>query len=419
MSLFFDLLRYEIKKVLCRKRTVTVLSIVTLLAALSVFAIIAGKVYYIDESGSEAAVSRYDEEMTDRKCAETISGRVIDTDLIMEAVEAYRLIPLDTDMYYSDTKEYREYARAYRDIYSIVCKTFSLSGVEDFQNLTREQAERFDEVRRAGREDVIAHSNISENMRAYWQKCLDRSPGTLTYEYHRGYYRFVAIMYTTAVMVGAAVAILFSGIFSDEYVSGADSLILSSKHGRGMVIGAKLCTVFMVSLAAVLLLTAMTYVETVLIWGSGGAECQLSLIGNIFPYPLTIGQSALLYCLCLTAACLFFSAITAALSAALKTPFNTIVIMAALLIAPMFVSVPDGAPIWVLCLENLLPTNMMAFWGAMYDYQYEIFGMVIPPYVFLPIFSAAGACVCSLLAYRLFGGTFLHKTEKISSEKVF
>lgn len=402
MDLFFDLAGYEFKKILCRKRTVIVLTLVVLLGALSVFGTIIGNYYYTDENGNEVAVSRYDEEMIDRKYGEELSGRVLDADLIMEAVEAYRQVPLSGDRHYADTEEYRNHARKYSAIYHIVRRTFDLNGVEDFQNLTRKQAEQFDQIRRENREYVVENSKISENMRAYWQKCLDESPETLTYECSDGYYRFVVIMYTTAIMAGAAIAIVLSGIFSEEYTSGADSLILSSKHGKGMVIGAKLFAVFTVSAVLILLLTAISYAEAMTIWGSNGADGQLVLLGNMFPYNITIGQSVIWYSVCAFAACLLFSAITAMFSAMFKTPFNTIVIMAVLLIAPMFLNVPEEAPVWVFCLENLLPSNMMAFWGAMNDYQYEIFGLIVPPYVFMPIFAAAASCVCVYFAYKAF-----------------
>lgn len=402
MNLFFDLTGYEFKKILCRKRTVIVLTLVVLLGALSVFGTIVGNYYYTDENGNEIAVSRYDEEMLDRRYSEELSGRVIDADLIMEAVEAYKQVPLKGDMYYVDTEEYRNIARKYSEIYGIVRRTFNLNGVEDFQNLTRNQAEQFDQVRKENREYVIENSKISENMREYWQKCLDESPETLTYEYSGGYYRFVVIMYTTAIMAGAAIAIMLSGIFSEEYASGADSLILSSKHGKGLVIGAKLFAAFTTSAVLIILLTVISYAEAMIIWGSNGPDGMLVLLGNIYPYNITIGQSALLYSVCVLAACIFFAAITAMLSAMFKMPFNTIVIMAVLLIAPMFINVPDEAPIWVFCLENLLPTNMMAFWGAIYEYQYEVFGLMIPPYVFIPVFAAAASCICVYLAYCSF-----------------
>ena len=402
MNLFFDLAGYEFKKILCRKRTVIVITLVVLIGAISVFGTIIGNYYYTDENGEEIAVSRYDEEMIDRRYGEELSGRVIDADLIMEAVEAYRQVPPNGDRHYADTEEYRNNARKYSAIYGIVRRVFMLNGVEDFQNLTREQAEQFDKIRKENEYYVMDNPDISENMRAYWQKCLDESPETMTYEESGGYYRFVTIMYTTAIMAGAAIAIIISGIFSEEYTSGADGLILSSKHGKGLVIGAKLFAAFVISAVLIIFLTAISYAEAMIVWGTSGADGQLLLMGNMYPYNITIGQSAILYSICVLAACIFFAAITAMLSAMLKAPFNTIVIMAILLIVPMFLNIPDGAPIWVFCLENLLPTNMMAFWGAMYEYQYEIFGFIIPPYVFLPVFAVVVSCICVYFAYRSF-----------------
>lgn len=402
MKLFFQLTGYELKKILCRKRSVITLLVVILLGILSVFGTIVGNYYYMDENGEEIAISRYEEEMIGRRNGEALSGRVIDADLIMEAVDAYRQVPLDK-IYYDITPEYQSSARKYSEICEIVCWTMDLS-IEEFQQLTREQAEQFDQIRRENKEYIIENLdiNMSENMKEYWRECIEKSPETLTYEYSGGYYRYVAIMYTTAIMSAAAVAIMISGIFSEEYVSGADNLILSSKHGKGLVIGAKLLAAFGIAAALIIFLMVISYIEAMAVWGTSGAGAALTLLGNIFEYPITIGQSALFYSICTLGSILLFTALTTFFSAAFKTPFNTIVVMAIILIVPMFIVIPDSAPLWVFQLEQLLPTNMMAFWGAMSDLQYEIFGVVIPPYVFLPVFAIIASCVCICLSYRIF-----------------
>ena len=203
-------------------------------------------------------------------------------------------------------------------------------------------------------------------------------------------------------MAGAAIAVMLSGIFSDEYTSGADSLILSSKHGKSLVIGAKLFTAFSVSAVLIALLSGISLIESFIVWGASGANGSLELVSGIFPYPITIGQAALLYFICMLAGCIMVTAITALFSANLQLPFNTIVIMTALLIIPLFISIPEGAPVWISCLVNLLPAGMFAFWGAMFEFQYEIFGLVIPPYIFLPVFAVIVTCICSYFAGRGF-----------------
>lgn len=401
MNLFFDIVKFELKKLLCRKRSIIVIALLIIDGALSVFGTVIGNYYYTDENGNEAVITRYEDDMTERRYGEALSGHAIDADLIMEAVEAYKSVPITGGNYY-DTPEYQNNARKYDRIYGMVCGTFNLSGIEEFQSLTREQAEQFDIIRRNNREQMINNSAISENMREYQLECLNKSPETLTYEYFGGYHRFVTIMYTTAVMTAAVIAIITSGIFSNEYASGVDSLILSSKNGKGFVIGAKLFTAFSVSAVLIALLSLISLIESFIVWGTYGTNAALELMGSMFPYPVTIGQAVLLYFLCTFMGCMMFSAITALFSAMLKLPFNTIVITALLLIVPMFIYIPAGAPMWLFRLNNLFPANMMAFWGVTSEYQYEIFGLVIPPYIFLPVFALIVTVVCSFFAVRGF-----------------
>ncbi|MCM1167969.1 MAG: ABC transporter permease [Lachnospiraceae bacterium] len=380
MNTFFDLVGFEFKKMLCRKRTVIVLALVIIVSAVSVFGTIIGNIYYYDESGKEISVSKYSVAMTERRGGEELSGRVIDADLIMEAKA------------YNTTNKYDNFVNV------MVTRYFDYD-TERFFNLTREQAERFDEIRRDKLKSSIT-SSASENVQKYRLECIDNSPAPLTYEYFGGYYRFVTIMYTTAIMAGAAIAVMLSGIFSDEYASGADSLILSSRHGKGLVIGAKLFTTFSVSAALITLLSAMSFIETTIVWGPNGANAMLEFVRDVFPYPIMIGQAVLLYFICMLTACAMFAAITILLSAKLKLPFNTLIITVVLLIVPLFIQI--DAPVWVYRLINLLPTNMFTFWNVMGEYQYEIFGLVVPPYVFLPIFALTVAAVCSYFAYRAF-----------------
>lgn len=409
MNLFFQLTGYELKKILCRRRSVVTLFLVILLGILSPFGTIMGNWYYTDENGEEIAVSRYEDEMLDRKNAEALSGRAIDADLIMEAVEAFSTLDtIDKDLYYYEyygtlNAEYQN-ARKYSRIVDIVCRLMNLNGIDEFQQLTREQAGQFDEIRRANQEYMIENPdvNITENMKEYRRECMEKSSGTLIYEYSGGYYRYVVIMYTTAFMAAAAVAVMISGIFSEEYTSGADNLILSSKHGKGLVIGAKLLAAVGIAQILIVFLMAVSYIEAAAVWGTGGADAALILLGDTAEYPITIGQAALFYSICVLGGILLSVSLTSFFSAAFKTPFNAIVVMAVILIAPMFITIPDSAPLWVFQLAQLTPTSMMSFWGGIGDIQYEIFGVVIPPYVFLPVFAVIVSGICICLSYRIF-----------------
>ena len=120
----------------------------------------------------------------------------------MEAVEAYRQVPIDG--YYINTTEYRNIAKKYRAIYQIVYQNFHLNSIKEFQAITQEQAQQFDQIRKANMEDMMESASISDNMKAYWQKCFDKSPKALLYEYIDGYSYFTFIIFYSAISAGAA-----------------------------------------------------------------------------------------------------------------------------------------------------------------------------------------------------------------------
>lgn len=53
-------------------------------------------------------------------------------------------------------------------------------------------------------------------------------------------------------------------------------------------------------------------------------------------------------------------------------------------------------------LFQLLPSNMMTLWTTTSSIQYELLGLVIRPYVFLPLFAAAVSILLTPFAYRSF-----------------
>ena len=93
-----------------------------LLSLDSVFGTIIGYVY---DSNGEHVMSRYNDMKIDREYARELSGRAIDTELIMEASEAYSKLQFDSAEKYTDSEEYGNHARKYSEIYSIVLQNVS------------------------------------------------------------------------------------------------------------------------------------------------------------------------------------------------------------------------------------------------------------------------------------------------------
>lgn len=403
MNIFRNLVSFEYKKIFKRKGAVITLVLAAAVSLFSVFGTIIGYVY---DSNGEPVMSRYDDLKTDLEYARKLSGRVIDTELIMEAAEAYSKLEHNSAEKYTDSEEYENYARKYSEIYSIVHSVYNTSSerfdAQDFGNMTVEQAEKFYEIRRQKQEQAVMQTKMSDKAKQSVLSADNAVEEPIIFEASEGYSRFFAIMYTTGIIIAVAAAIIFAPLFSGEYTSGADSLILSSKHGKNLLVWAKLFVALTLSAGLAVILTVLTYAECMAIWGTDGAGAAIQLQVPMMSYPLNMGQCALLYSVSVFAACLMTAALTALLSAGIKTPFGTIVIMSVVIIAPMMMNVSEDI-VWLYKLFCLLPSNMMAFWCIIDSIQFEIFGLVIRPYIFTPVFAVIAAVIFSVSAFRVFG----------------
>jgi hypothetical protein len=70
------------------------------------------------------------------------------------------------------------------------------------------------------------------------------------------------------------------------------------------------------------------------------------------------------------------------------------------LFTPMMFAV-SPAVAWLYNLYQLLPTNIMQYSSAV-SLPYDFFGLLVMPYVFLPLFAFAASCVLLPFAWRGF-----------------
>lgn len=394
MNSFLKMAGFEYKKILHKRSTRIILLISVIVTAFSVAGILTGN-FYIDGKVYE---SNYQAMVKDRSYARALAGRMLDGKLLIEAADAYAKIPESDN--YEYTVEYQTFARPYSEIYSIG-RTIYNTAMKDFQVLTAEQAKQFYAARREQLAQLTEATGMSDKSKKK-VLALDAQVETpFTFSYSDGYTRFFVIMYTTGLIAAFIMAVCTAPLFSGEYTSGTDQLILTSKYGKNRLITAKLFTGFSLAAAICLVLTAIVYVLSMLIFGFDGGNAQLQLYAPMSPYPLTMRQTALHLTVCVFFACILTSTITMLLSAKLKSPFGVIILVSLLLVLPMFINI-SGTNIAIYNLFHLLPANMMDFSVITDSIQYELFGLVIKPYVFLPLFAAAVSVLLPPLAYRAF-----------------
>lgn len=400
MKEFWTLVSFEYRKIL-GKRSVKIALLLTLfLSVFSIWGTLMGS-YYIEgelfESNAEAMKK-------DRAYARELSGRILDDKLLMEAADAYQTIP-DSAAVYQSTEEYQKNARKYSSIYSLARQVYDTLnarfGAPEMGTLDPARAEQFYEIRELCMSRQIENAPISKNAKEVMIQYSAKVKEPWIFSYSDGYTRFMTIMATSGVMAAFVMAICLAPLFAGEYSSRTDQLLLSARYGKGKLIKAKFFTGFSMTGIVTLLITLQSYVQSMLTFGFDGGNANVQIYDALFPYPLTLKQAALLQSICVFFACMCMSALTMLFSSRMKSAFGVIILSVLLLCVPMFVKV-SAYPLLGYLLFHLMPANMMQYDYIFSMIPYEIAGVVIPPYVMMPV---AALCLCIILipfAYRGF-----------------
>ncbi|BFK21109.1 ABC transporter permease [Mediterraneibacter glycyrrhizinilyticus] len=400
MKEFWTLVSFEYRKIL-GKRSVKIALLLTLfLSVFSIWGTLMGS-YYIEgelfESNAEAMKK-------DRAYARELSGRILDDKLLMETADAYQTIP-DSAAVYQSTEEYQKNARKYSSIYSLARQVYDTPnvrfGAPEMGTLDPARAEQFYEIRELCMTKQIENAPISENAKEVMMQYSAEVKEPWIFSYSDGYTRFMTIMATSGVMAAFVMAICLAPLFAGEYSNHTDQLLLSARYGKGKLIKAKFFTGFSMTGIVTLLITLQSYVQSMLTFGFDGGNANVQIYDALFPYPLTLKQAALLQSICVFFACMCMSALTMFFSSRMKSAFGVIILSVLLLCVPMFVKV-SAYPLLGHLLFHLMPANMMQYDYIFSMIPYEIAGVVIPPYVMMPV---AALCLCIILipfAYRGF-----------------
>ena len=400
MKEFWTLVSFEYRKIL-GKRSVKIALLLTLfLSVFSIWGTLMGS-YYIEgelfESNAEAMKK-------DRAYARELSGRILDDKLLMETADAYQTIP-DSAAVYQSTEEYQKNARKYSSIYSLARQVYDTPnvrfGAPEMGTLDPARAEQFYEIRELCMTKQIENAPISENAKEIMMQYSAEVKEPWIFSYSDGYTRFMTIMATSGVRAAFVMAICLAPLFAGEYSSRTDQLLLSARYGKGKLIKAKFFTGFSMTGIVTLLVTLQSYVQSMLTFGFDGGNANVQIYDALFPYPLTLKQAALLQSICVFFACMCMSALTMLFSSRMKSAFGVIILSVLLLCVPMFVKV-SAYPLLGYLLFHLMPANMMQYDYIFSMIPYEIAGVVIPPYVMMPV---AALCLCIILipfAYRGF-----------------
>jgi len=224
------------------------------------------------------------------------------------------------------------------------------------------------------------------------------------YDYYNGWLEFcTGFSRFAAIILGAVIIILLSPVFSQEYSSNMDNLVLTAKYGKNKLITAKVLSAFALTTALYLSFAALNSVLYAAVYGLRGYNCNIQIHGDYFesPYGITFLQFYIVI-LCLgLIGMLFMTAIALFVSSKSKNSFISVVTLAAILYIPAI----DMSQTSLLAdkILKLFPFNIISPSGSFeIGVLYDVFGKMLTQPVMMIIAAVLVSALLVPLSCRIF-----------------
>lgn len=295
MNNFLTLMGFEYKKIFLKKSVVMALSVAFALNIVSCFAMVIGNSnsdYYSE------GMSNWDAMQMDKASMKALSGRKLDATLILEASAAYQKMDENVTSY-TKTENYKKFAKPYSGIYTLIDSAYANSGnafnIDDFQNLSAEDADNYYVIRETQLRENLTNNPLFSETDVDYILSIDKSvKKPFILEYTDGYDRFFALSVTTMMIILVMVSFIVSPIFSDEYSKNTAALILTSKNGKKHLLYAKIFTAISIGLIVTLTFSLSSYFVCMGIYGFDGTNSQIQLLIPLLPYNFTFIEATII-----------------------------------------------------------------------------------------------------------------------------
>lgn len=226
---------------------------------------------------------------------------------------------------------------------------------------------------------------------------------TAFYDYNSGWNKLISIQKLLPFTVGFFLLIALSSAFSGEYSGKTDSLLLSSKYGKGKLIHAKITAAFLLAVGTWLLMQLLSLILVDSVFSLDGSQALVQdWQFNTCSFAFTQRTNYLAVCGMSITGVLIFTAVILFISAVTNKPFITLLISGNLLMMPAIVNVPQIGSFMKEILafapvNILIATNHFTFFKA-----YYFFGHVLMMQIVVPVAAIAISCMLILFVYRTF-----------------
>ncbi|MBU3215793.1 ABC transporter permease [Clostridium estertheticum] len=417
-----QILKYELKKIFCKRSAIISLIILAVYLGISIFSSVRATWADVADaagngiSGIKAINLVKNEKMKwNGIVTEKFIGNIIKENHEINSDSKYAGISKSgTHLSKSDTQllNMQFYQKqGFMDIQDLITDSYCKIHFYDsniIDRLSVDDAGRFYSNRVNNLKELLASdesSRLTKNEKEYLINSAQNLTTPLKYSYADGWLNALEKSATVIFALSFVICILMAPIFSVEYQTGSDVILLTTEHGKKKGIIYKLF--------AGLLSTSLVYWITVcivfgfifMIFGfeGGNSQIQASSYGWKSFYHITNSEALLMVLLLGYVGCLFISSLAMFLSSKVKTSFATIILLGLIIMLPSTIDqfLIVGS-FWDKVL-NMLPSQMLLGWRLLQTFTlYDFGGKVFTPYQILPVLYGIFISLLLPFAYRSF-----------------
>ncbi len=393
MSNLLTLYAYELKKLMQKKLLWVALLVCMAVIAFSILYPLLGTYC----ANGVAISTNYEQHLIDQAYRKALSGKPIDQSLLEETLAAYKNLPIETD--YVLTEEYQTHARPYSEIFNLIRawtgmdKQAAVKWSPDEAALYAAMMGQF--------EESAMNNHLTEAEIAYWKGQADTLTTPIVYQFHEAYRNILETFLTIGFMMLLYAAIALSSSFPDEHTHRTDQLVLCTANGKRRLYWVKLFSGITVGCVGALLMTALTWVLCLCIYGSEGFDTAIQIFYTNYAGNITIGQACLIACGCLLVTAFLISIFVMFLSELFHSNIAAMSITTGMILAGMLIQIPTEHRI-LGQLWDYLPTCFLSMWNT-FDYRLvSLFGMQLTSYQIVPLIYIVAAVLLAWLGNRIY-----------------
>ncbi len=437
---------YELRKIVCRRIVWITGGIMLLLCVSLSFVDLISTSSDFGEGNEEIVVSGYEMMKIRRECARALSGRKIDGSLLQEMQDFSRgegmkresqdvdpatgivvsVEPGETDAERGagaeeetdakeetdaegdgDAKEEADVKTEPEDIWDrlwaaqkytpIRIYVYRIMGYGDGK--TMDAAGLYSE-----REKLIAQNREDQMLKQeemeYWKKNDAGLELPFTYEYAEGWGELWNQSYVVNCMLLLLLLVSLSNVFSMEHQQKTDAVILCTRHGKRELYIAKVLAGITFGAAAALLLSGITLLSDLAVYGADGFGGALQIEFPLSSWRMSVGESVLVLFFMLLAISAMYSIVILFLSEWLKKGVSVMAILVGIMTFTLFIDIPFQLRT-LSQVYDLLPTNLLMPWGLWDDRLFSVFGGYLTQFEAAPVMYALLSAVLLFLGRRI------------------